>query len=237
MAGDVLTPVPPSTGSVAPVWHTLAVIGILLALSALGARSHNMSPVGQPAHRAIGYVTIMIFEWALTGFIAWGISRRGFHLRDLIAGRWNRWTSPLRDLGLAVVFLLVADPILGVVAFSLKAKATGATRNLFPRTPLEIALYVLVTITAGFCEELIFRGYLQRQLSSFTHSAAMGLILQAAVFGIAHGYQGVKFMFIITVFGAMFGLLALWRRSLRPGMAAHFLQDCVLGLIGGHFLK
>lgn len=237
MASEVVTPAQPSTGSVAPVWHTITVIAILVAVSALGARSHSMSPVGHPAHRAMGYITIMIFEWLLTAFIAWGISRRGFHLRDLIAGKWKKWTSPIRDLGLAVLFLLIADPILGILAFSLKANATSATLNLFPRTPLEIALYVLLTMTAGFCEELIFRGYLQRQLSSLAHSATAGLILQAVVFGIAHGYQGVKFMFIIAVFGAMFGLLALWRRSLRPGIAAHFLQDCVLGLVGGHFIR
>jgi membrane protease YdiL (CAAX protease family) len=32
-------------------------------------------------------------------------------------------------------------------------------------------------------------------------------------------------MAVITIFGCLFGLLAQWRRSLRPGMIAHFLQD------------
>ena len=44
-------------------------------------------------------------------------------------------------------------------------------------------------------------------------------------------------MFIIAVYGCLFGLLAEWRRSLRPGMMAHFLQDSVLGLVGRHFVK
>jgi uncharacterized membrane protein len=36
---------------------------------------------------------------------------------------------------------------------------------------------------------------------------------------------------IIAVYGCMFGLMALWRQSLRPGMIAHFVQDAVGGLL------
>jgi membrane protease YdiL (CAAX protease family) len=39
-------------------------------------------------------------------------------------------------------------------------------------------------------------------------------------------------MVVIAVFGWMFGALALWRRSLLPGMLAHGLQDGVSGAIG-----
>jgi hypothetical protein len=35
---------------------------------------------------------------------------------------------------------------------------------------------------------------------------------------------------IIAVYGCMFGALALWRRSLRPGIIAHFLQDSISGI-------
>ena len=179
----------------------------------------------------------MVLEWLLTAFIAWGIHKRGLRLRDLIRGSWQRWTSVLRDLGLAVLFLMVANVILGMVAYSLKAKPGLGARNLIPHSPSETVVYLLLTVTAGICEEIIFRGYLQRQFSALTRSPAAGLILQAAVFGIAHGYQGPKFMFIIAVFGSMFGLLVAWRRSLRPAMAAHFLQDAVIGLLTAHFLK
>jgi hypothetical protein len=34
-------------------------------------------------------------------------------------------------------------------------------------------------------------------------------------------------MVVITVFGCLFGLLAQWRQSLRPGMIGHFLQDAL----------
>ena len=107
--------------------------------------------------------------------------------------------------------------------------------------PLDVykrqVLYVMLSFTAGICEEILFRGYLQRQFAALTKSTAAGLILQGVAFGLAHGYQGKKYMLIIAVYGCLFGLLVYWRRSLRPGMTAHFVQDTLGGLVGRHFLK
>ena len=59
----------------------------------------------------------------------------------------------------------------------------------------------------------------------------MALFLQAAVFGIAHGYQGLRNCVAIAIYGALFTLLALWRKSLRPGMIAHAWTDIAAGLL------
>jgi membrane protease YdiL (CAAX protease family) len=55
-------------------------------------------------------------------------------------------------------------------------------------------------------------------------------MMQAVCFGIAHSYQGVKSIVTITVYGALFGLLAIYRNSLRPGMIQHAMQDSFAGL-------
>jgi hypothetical protein len=51
------------------------------------------------------------------------------------------------------------------------------------------------------------------------------------VFGFSRGYQGWKLMLLITVYGVCFGVFARWRRSLRPGMLAHALQDTAGGVL------
>jgi hypothetical protein len=38
---------------------------------------------------------------------------------------------------------------------------------------------------------------------------------------------------LIALFGAMFGIMADWRRSVRPGMIAHAWQDSLGGLVAG----
>ena len=90
---------------------------------------------------------------------------------------------------------------------------------------------MLLSISAGISEELVFRGYLQRQLTAFTGRTSLGLFLQVAVFGIARGYQGVRSCLTISIYGALFTVLALWRKSLRPGMIAHAWTDIVSGLL------
>lgn len=221
----------------APAWHTLVVILVLGAISAMGARSQSLGPGPSPSSHVAMYTGAIVWEWLMVAFIWFGLRLRQVHMRDLIGGHWPRWYSVLRDLGLAVLFLFLANLALGLLGQLLKAKPNSALRSIFPHGHLELALYLALTGTAGFCEEVIFRGYLQKQFAALTQNAWAGLILQGIAFGAAHGYQGWKYMLIIAVYGCFFGLLAYFCRSLRPGMMAHFLQDSVLGLLARHFMR
>jgi uncharacterized protein len=224
--------VQPRPEAVAPAWHTVVVIAVLFGISLFGALKGNMP--GVAAHsRVPGYCVVMLFEWALVAFIAYALKRRGMRMSELVAGRWEGAAQIRRDIGIAVAFVLVCGVgLLAGLGYLLKAAPNAAIRNLFPRGPLEITFYLMLTATAGFCEEVIFRGYLQRQFSALTKSVVGGIVLQGIVFGASHGYQGWKFMVMISVYGITFGLLAVWRRSLRPGIIAHFLQDSIGGLLG-----
>jgi len=102
---------------------------------------------------------------------------------------------------------------------------------LVPHSVVEAVLWVVLSTSAGFSEELVFRGYLQRQFTALTGRTSLALLLQTAVFGIAHGYQGVQACLAIALYGALFTLLALWRKSLRPGMIAHAWTDIAGGLL------
>lgn len=222
---------------VVPAWHTVVVLLILLGFSYLGSRQGNIP--GIKAHgRSGGYLLAIVMEWSITAFIWYEVRRRGGRMRDLVGGRWARFMDFLRDLGIAIGFLVIcAVGVTNGVTHLLKASTPSSVRNLLPQGPKEIALYLLLALTAGFCEEVIFRGYLQRQFAALTHAITGGIVLQGIAFGAVHGYQGWKLMTAITVFGITFGLLATWRHSLRPGMIAHFVQDGVGGLLGRHLMR
>jgi len=222
---------------IAPAWHTVVLVCILAGFSFASARSANLAPVMSRYGRYAGYVQVMILEWIMVAFVWYGIRRRGVRLRDLIGGKWSGMGAVIRDVGIAIGFLLVSGGILNAMSHLLKAVPNQAVRNLLPRGDTEIALFLALAATAGFCEEVIFRGYLQRQFAAVTRSATVGILVQALAFGTGHGYQGGKYMAIIAVFGILFGLLAEWRRSLRPGMIAHALQDGVVGLLARHLLR
>ena len=50
----------------------------------------------------------------------------------------------------------------------------------------------LFALSAGICEELTTRGYLQQQFEALFGSNIAGVLAQAAVFGAGHLYQGWK---------------------------------------------
>ena len=102
---------------------------------------------------------------------------------------------------------------------------------ILPHGGAELTLWIALSVTAGICEETIFRGYLQRQFIALTKSAPAGILLSAAAFGVAHVYQGFRMVILIGVFGAMFGILAYWRGSVRPGMIVHAWQDSLGGVV------
>ena len=153
-------------------------------------------------------------------------------MKSLIGGSWNSLRDVLRDAGLALGIWSIwfgAEKLWGHV-FDISHAVSIQT--FLPRKPLEIALWIAVSISAGISEEIAFRGYFQRQFGALTGSKWAGVCLQALLFGVGHGYQGVQAMAKIALFGALFGALAIWRGSLRPGIMAHALGDMLSGIFG-----
>jgi membrane protease YdiL (CAAX protease family) len=224
-------------GAVAPAWHTLIVLLVLFGFSFASAHAGSLTPFGPKIGRAFGYIVVIIFEWALVAFIWFGTSQRGIRIADLVGGSWARPIHVLRDIAIAVTFLIVATGVLGALDHFVKTAPNQAIRNLLPQGPIEDVLFLATSLTAGFCEELIYRGYLQRQFTALTHAVTGGIVLQAIAFALTHGYQGWRFVLLIAVLATMLGLLAHWRKSLRPGMIAHALQDGVTGIVAAHVLR
>ena len=210
-----------------PAWHTALLLGALAALVTMSALMN-----GKPrSHRLLSYIEAAIFEWAMAGWIVFGCRMKGQRLIGLIGECSARWRTVLRDIAIAIGYLVIANMVLGILGHFVSGPPNQALKNMLPHTPLEQAAFVALAATAGFCEELIYRGYLQSQFAAWTGNLSIAVILQGVVFGVSHAYQGFGQVLIITVYGCMFGLLAAWRKSLRPGMIAHMLQDAISGLI------
>jgi membrane protease YdiL (CAAX protease family) len=206
------------------------VVCVMLGVSLLSAR-FNSPAVFSRHGRAGSYLLAMAVEWATVAFIWWGLSRRAMGLSDLIGGRWARPIHLLRDLAIGVGFIIVFGGSVQGLTYLFKATPPPALTAMLPQSMLELVLWVPLSLTGGFCEEVIFRGYLQRQFSALTNFFAGGILLQGIIFGSSHGYQGWRLMSIIAFYGVCFGCLAHWRRSLRPGMFGHALQDLAGGFL------
>lgn len=234
---------PPEKRLLAPVWHTILIVVIMLGNSYFTAKfmasqrtgGHSAAKAGPPT---MDYLLTIALELFLLLLVWVGVKLKKRTLRELIGGKWSTPEDFLIDVGVAFGFWLVSIAILAGLAYALgQVNAAGINdmkqrlAGLVPRSGAELAIFVSLSVIAGFVEEIIFRGYLQQQIGALAGNIYIGLIVSALIFGAGHGYEGVRNMIRIFVFGALFGFLALWRKSLRPGMIAHAFQDGLSGLL------
>jgi len=233
---EVQAPVAEANQPIAPLWHALLLLGFIVLFSALGANSQHA--VGK-SHREWLYIMTIVMEWLMFGYTYWSIRRSGkITAGDLISGRWKKPEQFLIDVAIAAGFWIVALIVLAGLGYAMGLSGPGKAEEakkmlsfLAPQTLTQAILFGLLCLTAGFCEEFIFRGYFQRQFAAATKNIYIGIILSAIVFGLGHGYEGVKRMLLIAIYGTMFGLLAHFRKSLRPGMMAHAWHDGFTGVL------
>lgn len=219
---------------VAPLWHTGLILLIFLTLMLLGFYSQRNSMTDAPSASQGGkvflYLSIIALQYGLLRLIIGGLRRKGFSLGNIIGAKGNDLRAIGFDFAIAIIFWVICTGALELIKMWLGGFDNHAG-GLLPNGIVENLLWIVVSIAAGFVEEVCYRGYLQKQILALTGSVAVAILLQAFLFGISHSYQGIKSSFVIFIYGAMFGLLAYWRDSLRPGIIAHALTDITGGLI------
>jgi uncharacterized protein len=237
MATTATAPSPPARyAQVAAPVHTVFLLVLLAGWALLGWIMVNGVVAGADPHRIRSYALTLALEWLVFAYVLGGVRSHGQSPLLVLGTRWNSWRGLLRDIGVATAFWLAAAGILLLVGRFLFAHTPRPNQDfLLPHRAGELVLWIALSVSAGICEETIFRGYLQNQFAAFTKNAHGGILLAAAAFGAGHAYQGSRMTILIAVYGFMFGLLAHWRRSVRPGMIAHAWQDSFSGLVG--FLK
>lgn len=225
----------PTRAPIAPIWHTVTLVAFLFAIAGYGAYVQaTAGPAPQLVeHRGSAlplYLGLIVGEWALLRFTLLGLRKGGTRMRDVIGGRWASWRDVARDVALALVVWAAWAGLEILASGALGPDRAKGITSLLPRDPAEVAAWVGLSLSAGICEEAVFRGYLQRQFGALSGNAGIAIAAQAIVFGVAHGYQGARNTIAIVVFGALFGALAHWRRSLRPGMILHAWTDVFSGI-------
>ncbi|WP_108671090.1 CPBP family intramembrane glutamic endopeptidase [Peribacillus acanthi] len=98
----------------------------------------------------------------------------------------------------------------------------GINKRIFGS--LSYPMIIIVAFVVAIAEEILFRGILQ---------TTFGLVLTSIIFSIVHyRYLFNWFLFINIVLLSFFiGFLYEWTGNLNVTIFAHFLIDCILGII------
>ena len=222
---------------VASYGHTFGLLAILCAVFAISfALQHGQIAVATgaapsaPIQRRIipGLIESLLFDWGILWYVWGGVRDRGGSLLQLSGRRWSSVGDAVKDLAIAAPFFVVWEAT-ALAAWALLgrffATPAGPPDETFPaRGVFEVAVWIAVSLSAGFCEELIFRGYLQRQFSALTGRLWLGVLFQGIIFGMIHP-RGWKAVVVISILGVLYGSLAAWRKNLRPGILSHGWSD------------
>jgi len=231
MPDDSISPAPPPSTAVplpvAPWPHTAALFALLVGSALLSQRQVSAAPSVLPHVQR--YLSGIILTWLLLGSVIAGIyHRRAFITRALR----TQPTSLLHEssLGVSVYLfgLLVIAFVGGLVQLTpLAHRHNGALiLGMMPHTALEFLAWLCLSLTAGFCEELIFRGYLIDQLTAWTKRPILAIVLSSLLFGSVHLYEGTAAVLPLMSLALLYGFVVRQRKGdLRAVMVAHTLQD------------
>jgi uncharacterized protein len=196
-----------------------------------------------PRARRSFYRRLLVLEWglALLALVVW-LSAPGVDAGQ-VGLRWpQEWPGPLTGLVVLIVlgFVVVSTRALRSGALLEPAEpvrrrgegrhaepAASATLAVLPRTAGERRLFTLVGVTAGVCEEWLYRGFFLAVVAAVAGGLPDGaLVLVAAVaFGLAHAYQGRVGIITTGVLGGVMAAVYLQTGSLLLPVLLHAVID------------
>jgi uncharacterized protein len=188
------------------------------------------------------YRRLLVLEWGLAvlASIVW-LSAPGVDAAA-VGLRWPQsWPGPwtIALVVLVVLFVLVSTRALrgGALLEAPPVRRPGEGRHseppgqaalaLLPRTPAERRLFTVVGVTAGVCEEWLYRGFFLAVVAALLGGADTWLLVlvAAAAFGLAHAYQGRAGVLTTGVLGGVMAALYLQTGSLLLPVLLHALID------------
>jgi len=141
--------------------------------------------------------------------------------------------SVWREMGLGLLlgvaaWLVALGAILIVALVLYRVVGEGALPKEVPEVVpmiagLPVLLRLLVSLSAGFFEELFFRGFLQPR---------MGILLSTVLFALGHLSYGQPFLLVgVTILSLILGAIVKWRQNIWPAVMAHAVFDAVQLLV------
>lgn len=213
---------------------TLLILTVVLPLVGIWdfRRLMRWTEEGRKDARMKTYKWILGMEWGMTfGFLAWWMGS-GRDLGSLgLVPSYHGWGWLALGVGLAaslyMLWQLVTVPGKPEELEKMRDQV-GELSALVPRNATENRSFSMVAVTAGICEEIIYRGVLMGALIP-----AVGLwpavALSSVIFGMGHMYQGMTGIVKTALAGLFMALLTVFSGSLLVAIVLHAIVDLTSG--------
>src|SRR3981189_2794586 len=139
--------------------HTIFLLALLGAWAFLGRIIADQMRAAVNPHRLRFYVLTLSFEWLLFVLVVVGVRRSGAPVRLVLGDRWQSIGQVLPRIGIAAACWIVSAGLLVILGWLLRvAEHRPSMEFILPHSASEMTVWIALSITAGICEETVFRG-------------------------------------------------------------------------------
>jgi membrane protease YdiL (CAAX protease family) len=210
-----------------------AVVGLIVVFGwnyVRTGRSHDLASVHDD-------LLTMAAEWTVViilVIVAFGIQKRSARDFGLRMFGW-------RDLLVMIGILVVSYVVTGIVTRFVAMPAWSTPEAISRLIAVPFSVKLGLVLTAGICEEFMYRGFAIEELGGLTGSLWLAGVIAWLGFSLAHmGLYGfAPALLVPAALGAFLTLLYLWRRNLPVCMLMHAVLDgfailILPSLLSGH---
>jgi membrane protease YdiL (CAAX protease family) len=212
-----------------PLTFRAIVGGLLIGLSAANVWPILLLALGAPLASVTELVFLAFYLWWASGH-GWprrlqAVRRDLARANPLPRGRWG-W-GLLAAVAFAVVVHAAIVLLFRLTPFPAAAFHAGYDFGFIPGLPLKWLVCIISAVSAGVCEEMGFRGYMQRPIE-IRHGPALAIAISSTLFMLLHlnkSWSLVAMTPIVFGAGVLLGILAWRSGTLVFCMIGHAIMD------------
>ena len=222
------------------IWLIFFVLGVILPwrgrvrMKKLLAMPHVTS-----MERLTLYASTIAFQWFAVGVVTWRAWAHGFTAAQLGLSIHSRTRILVASfVGAATIATLQWLNLrrAGKLPIEARGSLQAIAERILPRSTVELLPYLALAITAGLCEEFLYRGFAMAVLLHVGLQAWAVVLISSVLFGLAHSYQGRGGIVMTLLIGLILGSSRIAYDSLVPAILWHSAVDVVAGTAGPRYL-
>src|SRR5712692_5004040 len=185
------------------------------------------------------YASTIAFQWFAVAVVAWRAWAHVFTAGQLSLTIHDRTTILVAAIvGAATIAALQWLTLRRVGRIPVEARGSlqAIAERILPQSTVELLPYLALAITAGLCEEFLYRGFAMAVLAHVGLQTWAVVLLSSVLFGLAHSYQGRGGIVMPLLIGLILGTSRIAYDSLVPAIHWHSAVDGVAGTAGARYL-
>ena len=221
-------------------WLIFFALGVLLPWRGRARMKKLLAmPRVSPTERLVLYASTIAFQWLAVAVVGWRVWVHGYTAPQLGLLFHDKTKLLLAGVvGAAVIGSLQWLNLrrVGRIPVESRGPLQAIAERILPQSGVELLPYFALALTAGLCEEFLYRGFAMAALVHAGLTSWLVILVSSLLFGLAHSYQGRGGIVMTFVVGLVLGASRLTYNSLVPAILWHSAVDIVAGLAGRRYL-